>query len=117
MNKASGSAVGLFVVLATFSTAIFPTALLQEVVGGQCTPGPSPCRATNSVQCLGVGCQGNWDECLVGNENEPYTCHGAGGLNDNGGPPSHCPQAGCTLTCSELCLDANGDAAGDINAH
>ena len=105
---------GLFVAGASF----LPHAIgaNSEIVGAVCVPGPSPCRASNAVQCLGQGCQvGNWDECLIAYEAGPYNCYGPGGTNDNGGDPTHCTDPACTLTCSEMCLDANGNAAGDIN--
>lgn len=81
-----------------------------------CSPGPSPCRGTNPVACPGgPGCTGNWDECIIGNENSPFSCYGPGGLNDNGGVPTHCVGMNCTMQCSEMCLDAAGNPAGDIN--
>lgn len=86
------------------------------ILGAVCVPGPSPCRATNSVLCLGQGCQvGNWDECLIAYEASPFNCFGPGGPNDHGGAPTHCTDPACTLTCSEMCLDGNGNPAGDIN--
>jgi len=81
---------------------------VHDAIGGACVAGPSPCRATNAVKCLGAGCNGgNWDECLVGCPGTIYNC-----LNNDrrNGLPTHCKAAGCTPTCSELCWDANGDA-------
>lgn len=108
------------VVLGALATGIsflpMTVAANSSILGAQCVPGPSPCRASNAVHCLGQGCQvGNWDECLIAYEAGPYNCYGPGGTGDAGGAPTHCVDPACTLTCSEMCLDDDGNAAGDIN--
>lgn len=107
-------AMSAVLVLSAAGTHFFPQTGNDHgmIRGAVCVAGPSPCRATNSVQCLGAGCTGNWDECLIAYEASPFNC-----LNNDqkNGNPTHCIVPGCTLTCSELCWDANGNAAGDIN--
>jgi len=68
-------------------------------IGGACVPGPNPCRRSNAVACTGAGCAGQfWDECIIGNEGDPKTCHGPD-------TPQYCVGAGCELMCGEWCID------------